>query len=242
MQLSDIEVQDFISKYDADYNGLLSSRHGFSRVVSLAHFSHLIQKFGIADQPKVSIISGSRQELEIKFLKNYDLTLLNFDDNPSLDLDLDWTKSNIATNYSFTICNQVLEHVFNPHIAFKNICHVTAPNGYIWISIPTINCIHGEPFFYSSGFHPRFLERLAHENNLQIISIGYWGSKKYMLNALDGKWLYADLLRKGIHRKGDLKFPFQIFKDGRLRDISKNQVITDCWGLFKKTTVNTHIP
>jgi hypothetical protein len=234
MLLSDSEVLEFIKLHDASYNGLLSSQHGFSRVVSLAHFSRLVESIGLENQSSVSIISGSMHELELKFLNSPKVTLLNFEENPALDLDHDWKKLNISTDHSFTLCNQVLEHVFNPHNAFKNICHVTAPSGYIWISIPTINCIHGEPFFYSSGFHPRFLERLALENDLEIISIGHWGSSKYLLNAIEGKWLYSNLLRKGIHRKGDLKFPFQIFKDGRLRDKRRNQIITDCWGLFRK--------
>ena len=141
----------------------------------------------------------------------------------------------MSFDFSLTICNQVLEHVFNPHLAFSNLCHATKKGGYIWVSLPTVNCIHGQPQFFSSGYHPRFLQRLASEAGLTTISIGQWGTKKYMLNALIGKWLFSDYLTKGIHRKGDLLFPFEIFKDGRVQNNAENpEIITDCWGLFRK--------
>lgn len=234
MLLSDKSVTNFINKFDNEFDGLLSSKHSYSRVVSLAHFHALITDFDLSNQDHVGVVSGSTEELELHFLNPKKLSILSFELDKKYDLDQDWSKNSVEGNFTFTMCNQVLEHVFNPQMAFKNLCHITAPNGYLYISIPTINCIHGEPHFYSSGFHPRFLERLANEYGLEIISVGHWGSQKYMLNAVDGKWLFEKYLRPGLHRKGDLKFPFQIFKDGRLRDTSKNQAITDCWGLFKK--------
>jgi len=237
MQLSDDSILNFITRFDDEFDGLLSRRHAYSRVVSLAHFHSLITDLNLSSQDHVGVISGSSEELELHFLKPKKLSIISFELDKRYDLDLDWSKNSIKENFSFTICNQVLEHVFNPQMAFKNLCHMTAPNGYLYVSIPTINCIHGEPYFYSSGFHPRFLERLSREYGLETISIGYWGSQKYMLNAVDGKWLFERLLRPGFHRKGDLKFPFQIFKDGRLKDTGKNQVITDCWGLFKKPPI-----
>lgn len=81
--------------------------------------------------------------------------MLNRGEAINYDLNLDWSGYD-SHNFSMTMCNQVLEHVFNPHLAFKNLCQQTATNGYIYASIPTLNCIHGEPDFFSSGFHPRF--------------------------------------------------------------------------------------
>lgn len=98
------------------------------------------------------------------------------------NLDRDWGKRP-SENFSFTMCNQFLEHVFIPHQAFKNLMHHTNSGGYIYITIPAVNCIHAEPHFYSSGFHPRSLDRIAKENELEVLDIGWCSSYKYLTNA-----------------------------------------------------------
>jgi SAM-dependent methyltransferase len=155
------------------------------------------------------------------------VTVLNLEGDRPFDLDKPLFELP-SYNFSMTLCNQVLEHVFNPHVAFKNLIHHTRPDGYIYITIPTINCIHGEPHFYSSGFHPRFLERLAVENGLEVVNIGYWGSFKYMVNAVTGIWLPASQLLRGASQG----LPNMQDIDGRIK---QSEIITDCWGLFKKT-------
>src|SRR5262249_28665059 len=107
--------------------------------------------------------------------------------------------------------------------------HQTRPGGYIYISIPTINRIHGEPHFYSSGYHPRFLERLALKNGLDIENIGYWGSLKYLLNAVTGFWLTHNQLAAGP-AIGDMIHGME-HVDGRANE---DRYITDCWALFRK--------
>jgi hypothetical protein len=71
------------------------------------------------------------------------------------------------------------------------------------------------------------LERLALENNIQIVELGYWGSFKYMVNAVTGIWLPANQLVRGA--TGGLPNMQDI--DGRIK---QDKFITDCWGLFRK--------
>ena len=158
------------------------------------------------------------------------LTLLNFDGGDEHDLDRSWQDTE-SLGFSLTLCNQVLEHVFNPHIAFQNLVHHTAVGGYVYVIVPTINCVHGEPYFYSSGFHPRYLERLALDSGLRVAMLGAWGSRRYLLNAVIGNWLTERQLTRGPHRFKDLQFPSEILRDGRKNDPAH---ITDCWGLFRK--------
>jgi SAM-dependent methyltransferase len=231
--LSDSDVSKFIKKYDAEYGGGLSNSFNYSRVVSLAHFKRNVDKFNLSEQDSVGVISGSDKELELNFLRFKNFKSLSFEKNREYDLDKDWTQQP-SEEFSFTMCNQVLEHVFNPHQAFKNLVHHTKVDGYIYITIPTVNCIHGEPHFYSSGFHPRFLERIGLENNLEVLDIGWWGSFKYMINAVGKRWLSESELKPGIHHKRDLRLPFLIFRDGTKRDVKESPVITDCWALFRK--------
>jgi SAM-dependent methyltransferase len=219
------QIDDFIKECDGPFSGRLSSYHNYSRVVSLAHFVALITILGIVKQPHTGVISGSLSEPELRFLQSDDTTVLSFESDNAFDLDKPWFERP-SQNFSMTLCNQVLEHVFNPHLAFKNLIHATRPEGYIYVTIPTINCIHGEPHFYSSGYHPRFLERLALENGVEIVTIGYWGSFKYMVNAVTGRWLTANQLVRGA--SGGL--PHMEDQDGRIKH---ERVITDCWGLFK---------
>jgi 2-polyprenyl-3-methyl-5-hydroxy-6-metoxy-1,4-benzoquinol methylase len=130
------------------------------------------------------------------------------------------------------MCNQVLEHITFPLQGIKNLSYITAPGGYIWVSIPTINCIHGEPWFYSSGYHPRMLKSLGRTVGLEILHIGAWGSRKYLVAAVLGRWLTEKQLKRGFRGMWDLAFPWLALQDGRRSQVHK--YITDCWVLFRK--------
>jgi SAM-dependent methyltransferase len=226
-------ISQFIHKYNDQFDGSLDRIIGYPRVVALHDFDHIIRKLNLSKQEHVGIFSGSLSEPELKLIEAKKITLLNFEENDEYDLDTTWL-SQEPHNFSLALCNQVLEHIFSPQTALKNIIHHTRPGGYIFISIPTINCIHSEPHFYSSGFHPRYLERLARELNLIPIMINHWGSFKYMVNAVSGRWLSEKNLKIGVHGVRDLIIPFSIFQDGR--KISE-RYITDCWGLFQKPLI-----
>lgn len=232
------EVEDFIARFQDVYGPALSNLHNYSRVVSMAWLEKFLRENSLNMQEHVGVISGNEQELELRFLQYQKLTTTNIDTGFNLDDDL--TKKE-AFGCNFILLNQVLEHVFNPRQVFRNIKHHLADGGYFYISIPTINCIHGDPFFYSSGFHPRYLERMAKEFNFDVIGLGYWGSPKYMVHAVSGrKWLSHDDLLPGLHGEHDVMFPNFIAVDGRHQVdlVSKSmgfpETITDCWVLLRK--------
>jgi hypothetical protein len=242
--LSDKFVRDFIKKNDLLFNNKLSDFIAYPRVVSLAHFSYLVEKYKIKNQNNVGVISGNKNEPELKFIKKKSVEFLNFENNKKYDLDKEWRHK--KKKFSFIICNQVLEHIFNPITGFKNILYHAIKGAYIWITIPVINCIHGEPHFFSSGYHPRFLEKLAMLNNCKILHLGYWGSRKYLINAVLGHWLNANELSgkiKNLKSLRQLLHPMYFFINGT-KDQSKNiksnyvfnksTVITDTWILIKK--------
>jgi SAM-dependent methyltransferase len=224
------EVAQFIALENSRFNGALDSLLNYPRVVALHDFYQCVKHLGITQQEHVGIFSGSLNEPELKFIESKKIRMLNFEDSHEYDLDQSWSHQK-PLNFSLSLCNQVFEHIFNPQVALQNIIHHTRRQGYIYISIPTINCIHSDPYFYSSGFHPRFLERLALENDLIPITINHWGSFKYMINAVSGKWLTSTQLKPGIHGLRDMLSPFSIFEDGRK---DSDRYITDCWGLFQK--------
>ena len=238
-------VDEFIKSYDSSYDGKLSSYLSFSRVVSLSDFNRLIHQMNLNNFSKVAIVSGSNDEPELKLINYEKLDILDFDEDTGLfDLDKDWKEINNLNNdksksykeseYNIVFCNQVFEHIFSPIQAIKNIYYITEKNGYVWISVPTINCIHGDPYFYSSGYHPRYLDRLCKEAGFEIIHIGAFGSRKYLAHAVQGHWCFHNELKIGFRSKRDFAYPFFAIQDGR-KNNTNGKFIVDTWALLKKS-------
>ena len=229
--LAENEIANFIIKNNFKFSNRLTDQLNYPRVVSLAYFYKLHQELSF--EGKIGIVSGSMNDPEVSLLESakYTFEIMSYEDDPRrYNLDTLWEEDE---RFDLVLCNQVLEHIFNPHIAFSSLKNITKKGGYIWVSIPTVNCIHGEPDFYSSGFHPRFFSRIAKQNSLEIIHIGCWGNKKYLTQCVLGRWLTYRQLKPGVHNKADLAFPYYIHQDGTRNEFDKN-VITDTWALFRK--------
>lgn len=241
---NDEDVINFIKNFDQRYNKKLSSKINFSRVVSLSDLHRILNYINLNYFQKVAIVSGSLKEPELELINYEKLDNLEFDETLDLfNLDNDWKIINSSNNsnskfyrenqYDFVLCNQVLEHIFSPSQGMKNIHHIIKKNAYAWITIPTINRIHGEPYFYSAGYHPRFLYRLCKELGFEVIHLGAWGSQKYLTYAVQGKWSTSIELKKGFRSKYDIAHPYLAMKDGR-KNTTDGRFITDTWALIKK--------
>jgi SAM-dependent methyltransferase len=235
----------FIKNFNKIFNQKLTKNFAFPRVVSLSEFNRLINYLGLCKFPKVAVISGSVDEPELNLI-NYDQSFfLQFDAfSNSYNLDEDWelnNKSKIILSqslakkeeYDLVLCNQVLEHIFSPTLALKNIYYLLKKGGHAWISVPTINCIHGDPYFYSAGYHPRYINRICKQTGFEVLHIGAWGNRKYLAYAVQGHWLVHDELKVGFRSKLDLAHPYFAIQDGRKND-TRGSFITDTWALIKK--------
>jgi len=264
-------VEDFISKYNNKFSTDLENDEAYTTVVRLASLNRALQNIKTYFKT-VIVVSGSEQERDLRIINFDNLYVLNYEDDwrdtmvkledkkiiknkldkkfkRKWDLDKSWKDFEVP-QCDLVICNQVFEHIFNPHQAIKNIIQLVKKGGYIFISVPSINCIHGEPHYYSSGYHPRYLQRLGDENNLKTIYSDYWGSIKFMLHKCAGRWRSYRDLAPGIHDKSDLRFPSFIFVDGRIHNVTNSlilklqkyhldlpyptHIIDDCWILFQK--------
>jgi len=243
---TDKSVIDFIKIFDEIYEKKLTNQFNFSRVVALSDFHRLVTEMSINKFENIAVISGSLNDPETRLINYEKIDTLQFNEVSHLfDLDEDWKKISISTKtkskqykdienkYDFILCNQVFEHIFSPQSGLKNISFVAKKNSYVWISLPTINCIHGDPFFYSAGYHPRFLYRMFREFGFEVIHIGAWGNRKYLAYAAQGKWATYEELKRGFRSKMDFAHPYFALIDGRKNDTS-GKFITDTWGLFKK--------
>ena len=60
------------------------------------------------------------------------------------------------------LCTEVLEHVPDPVAALEKIWSLTAPGGFLAITVPFISLMHQAPHYYSSGLSPfRFAHHAA---------------------------------------------------------------------------------
>ncbi|QWD14759.1 class I SAM-dependent methyltransferase [Polynucleobacter paneuropaeus] len=238
------EVTQFINDYHKIYSDKFKV-FAYSRIVQLTALNQLIQSHKLINQKHIGVISGAISEPELALFRSEKITNCAYEEDKIYDLDNSWLEWP-SKNFSLTICNHTFEHIFNPFVAVKNIIHHTAIGGYIFLSMPVVDCVHGEPHFYYSGFHPRFLERLAKENNLEILSLGAWGNHKVMVNSLHGAWLTEQDCRRGLglfdlanpkamYRKLIQNFrqiPF-IFEDGQ---INSHKYMTNTWALLRKSS------
>lgn len=241
---SDKSVIDFIKNYNKEYDKKLSNYFSFSRVVALSDFQRLIHQMNLNNFLKVAVVSGSMNEPELKLIDCAHTDILDFKEDSGLfDLDVDWKSISNSNDedskfykegeYNFVFCNQVFEHIFSPIQAIKNIHYITKKNGYAWITVPTINCIHGDPYFYSAGYHPRYLDRLCKSAGFEVIHIGAFGSRKYLAHAVQGHWCFHDELRPGFRSKRDFAYPYFAIQDGR-KNNTNGKFIVDTWALLKK--------
>ena len=230
-------IEDWISTHDKSFSRALRMYNGYNRVVSLYDFYQLSKLEKFQNINKVCVVSGSESELELNFINSKEVLTTSLESG--YDLTNNWSSDNFINinakdRFDLVICNQVLEHVPDPIKAFKNLNFLTKKGGYIWVSIPVINRIHDEPNFYSSGYHPRYLQFLADEFQLDTIHIGAWGSLKYKLFAVSRNWPPLRKLKRGLRSNSDFLFPPGMFLDGRKLNPKH---IVDTWGLFQKPQV-----
>jgi hypothetical protein len=220
------------------------SRIAYSRLVQLTALHQLVTTHDLTNQAHVGVISGGGSEPELALFKIDKTTICAYEENIKYDLDKSWLEWP-SYEFSFTICNYTFEHIFNPFVAIKNLIHHTASGGYLFLSMPVVDCIHGEPHFYYSGFHPRFLSRIAQEYGLEIIALGAWGNHKAMINGMHGRWLNESESHRGFFNFTQLRHPIDalralarnfrqlsvIFEDGR---IQSSTYLTNTWILLRK--------
>ena len=155
-----------------------------ARVVSFSRFWELVtgDRELLAKRLRVAVVSGGT-ESELGLLpESSSVDFLNFEQDPSMwDLTMDWTGEAYAdywSSYDFVFCEQVLEHVSDPALAFRNLVAILSPGGMLHVSVPGVNGVHGDPFYFYSGFHKRLLKSWAEGLGLEIVDLGDWGSPK----------------------------------------------------------------
>lgn len=225
-----------------------------ARVFSLFAFDESIKSLDlrqVSTAKKIAVVSGSSREPELAFLgaEAEKVDVLSFEENPDLwDLSKDWDGDqyhHVRGGYDIVLCEQVLEHVPDPSLAFSNLCKLLNSQGILHISVPGINGVHGEPYFYYAGFHPRLLAFFAEREGLSLIDCSSWGCQKaarmysccdWAPLAISGGFEFL-VQRFSLSKIKSLllhgyRYPFQSFWRGPAQDNCSYPVIV--WLLAKK--------
>lgn len=91
--------------------------------------------------------------------------------------------------FDSVLCNQVLEHVFNPGLFLSEIFRVLKPNGRLLLTVPFVWDEHEQPFDYArySSFGLRFL---LEGNGFTVFQTEKTGSDASILFQLTNAYVY----------------------------------------------------
>ncbi len=206
-----------------------------ARIISLVRFYDLLSEIGtfsFKDHINIAVISGNLSEPELIFFSNASVECLCFDEHIKpgehqfWDLGLNWSENQYSeyhNKYDLILCEQVFEHIPDPQIAIDNLKYLLKEGGILHISVPCINGIHTEPYYFTAGYHKRMLSYLANKSGgYEIIDCEYWGSKKAvsMYSVIDWTPLVSsgDLIdniyisSKNFNLKGFIKYFYHKIK------------------------------
>ena len=160
------------------------SRNDAARSAIVADFKRWIVKHKLSKPSRLFI--DYAKDIELSFLSpifsfecNYDGTSLCEFHQLTVDL----------YNFSFALASQVVEHLYDPLLAFHAIRSHLTENGFLFISLPTLNKPHMEPNHFH-GFTSRGISLLLRLSGFEVVELGIFGCKAYMDGLfVQGKWL-----------------------------------------------------
>jgi SAM-dependent methyltransferase len=147
-----------------------------SRIMSLMAFKDFVKRLNIFSN-KMLIMNGVKDP-ELQYIKSNEVVYCNYEDDKekydlhSLDLGV--------YDYDFFMCNNTLEHLYNPIKCLKNIGKHLKFGGWFYGCVPVNDIPHTTPFHYATGFTSTGVAAMLIEAGFEIISIGQWGNVDYL--------------------------------------------------------------
>lgn len=141
------------------------------RVVSIIDFKEWIKKYDIENGE--NLLSTCPADPELRYLNYKNQTNAEYPNHDLHTLNLE------NKNYDFVLVNQTIEHLHTPILALLKIKEHLKDNGFIYITVPTINIPHMTPIHFN-GYTPNGLCALVESSGFEVLECGYWGNKKYI--------------------------------------------------------------
>ena len=156
----------------------------FSRVPTLIEFRKMVDELKLSSE-KMLVINGTGDP-ELEFIPTKEVKHGVYIHEPELydlhTMDLD------EKDYDFLMCNQTLEHVYNPFVALKTMNKHLRMGGYCYITVPCNNIPHDTPMHFYTGFTAVGLGTFFVEGGFEIIKLGQWGNYKAVETMFTDDW------------------------------------------------------
>jgi len=148
---------------------------------------------------KILIIGGTIDEPELVYLQKFfeaqvyfvGVEVENIEMSAMLDLNTEYVAEELPfrqMEFDLILCNQVFEHLWDLKNALTIISNYSNES-LVWITFPTCDRPHGSPDYYSAGYVPQIVEKLAPLVNLRVLEVGTIGSKReYLFSHLLTHW------------------------------------------------------
>ena len=119
---------------------------------------------------------------------DYEVTNLKHNNRPDIAID-DNQKVNVDDNsFSCVVLSEVLEHMYKPHDALKEMKRILVPGGYIIGTVPFFMWEHEKPYdFHRYTFFG--LKQMFEDNDFEIIKLDYVGDNVGVLAYIHSKVL-----------------------------------------------------
>ncbi len=144
-------------------------------------FNKLIESTGIQVK-NIAVVGGSTDDPEVEYFLGHEINIefLGIEQVSNHKFEyFDLNKKSInSKQYDLVICSQVLEHIFDVKQGIENLINITEKGGIVWINCPYSNHSHGSPEFYSSGYSPALIEKLAEMHGAEVMYSSQIGSKR----------------------------------------------------------------
>ena len=154
---------------------------------------------------RIAVVGGSVDEPELKVLQTGLNTSVHFfgieapetEDFTYLDLNTETRLPDLLSGqFDLILCSQVLEHLWNVPQAFVHFSTLLKMGGMAWVACPYSNFYHGSPHFYSTGYSPALISKLAEHQGMYVVKSGFVGSKRlYRSRHILAYWLSEHQLK-----------------------------------------------
>lgn len=168
----------------------------FPRVISMLEFERFIKDNKIVCQNGLAF---NGVDPEWHYLKDCQITRVDYIDNPE---KFDLHKLELEKNdYDFVMCNQTLEHVYDPIKCLENIYKHMKEGGILYFNVPGDSIPHDTPIHFYTGFTPIGVAVIVKSAGFKILNIGHWGNLEYIQKSQkESNWPdYREIKSQGLN-------------------------------------------
>jgi SAM-dependent methyltransferase len=154
----------------------------FPRVISLLEFRNI----ALETLPFGYILTfDGKGDPEMTYFWGYNVTDLEYGVTDGYDLH---TLNLPKKDYDFAMCNQTIEHLYDPIRCLKNIYDHLKIGGMFYANVPVNNIPHSTPYHFYTGITPTGLGVMFKLAGFDILKIGFWGNREYLMKSYESLW------------------------------------------------------